>query len=471
MLFNSLSFLVFFPITTLLYFLIKPKYQWLILLLASCIFYMAFIPSYIFILLFTIVVDYFAGIFIEKAIDINKKRILWLSIFVNVGFLFVFKYYNFFVENINQVFGFSSPIPYWYIIFPVGLSFHTFQAMSYTIEVYRGHQKAEKHFGIYALYVMFYPQLVAGPIERPQNLLPQFHLPKAFNQLYFFEGIRLIIWGLFKKMVIADRASIYVDAVYAQPNLYGSPSVLLACFLFSIEIYCDFSGYSDIALGTARAMGFDLMVNFNRPYFATSIREFWARWHISLSTWFRDYVYIPLGGNRQGLNKMYFYTLIIFGLSGLWHGARWNFVVWGLLHSLFVVLQIFFERNIKFQLPNNQVFNIIKIFSTFILVSIIWVFFRATSLDQAFEILHKMVQNQGNLQLIVNSKLASFSSLSLLIILVATAMMFVVESRFSPKLNELNQRSFIDIMITVLALIFILCLGVFDNSSFIYFQF
>lgn len=299
MLFNSFQFLIFFPVVTLIYYLLPHRFRWLHLLISSCVFYMAFIPVYIFILFFTIIVDYIAGIMIEKESGRRRRLFLIISILVNVGFLAIFKYYNFFTENVNELLRLLHiayhPIPLLNIILPVGLSFHTFQAMSYTIEVYRGNQKAERHFGIYALYVMFYPQLVAGPIERPQNLLHQFKEEHKFSSQNLMDGLRLMLWGFFKKLVIADRLAQYVTIVYSFPAEFHYMNLIIATLFFTIQIYCDFSGYSDIAIGAARCMGFNLMTNFNRPYFSTNIQEFWKRWHISLSTWFRDYLYISLG--------------------------------------------------------------------------------------------------------------------------------------------------------------------------------
>ncbi|RZK15032.1 MAG: MBOAT family protein, partial [Flavobacterium sp.] len=300
MLFNSFHFLLFFPIVTAIYFIIPHKYRWLWLLLASCSFYMFFKAVYILILFFTIIIDYFAGIYIEQAGKmIDKKRLLLVSIIANVLVLAIFKYFNFLNDNVTGILswaGYRNPIPALSILLPIGLSFHTFQAMSYTIEVYRGNQKAERKFGIYALYVMFFPQLVAGPIERPQNMLPQFYERHIFNPVDVAEGLKRILIGLFKKVVVADRLAIYVNSVYGNYEQHGSLSLITATIFFSIQIYCDFSGYSGIAIGTARVLGFRLMENFNRPYFAKSISEFWSKWHISLSTWFKDYVYIPLGG-------------------------------------------------------------------------------------------------------------------------------------------------------------------------------
>ncbi|HEY4335802.1 MAG TPA: MBOAT family O-acyltransferase, partial [Puia sp.] len=318
MLFNSLDFLVFFPLVTVLYFLLPHRFRWIHLLVASCVFYMFFIPAYILILLFTVTLDYFAGIAIEKASGRRRKWFLVMSIAGNLGVLVVFKYGGFFTAQVNallQVLHSPGSLPVWEIILPIGLSFHTFQAMSYTIEVYRGNYPAERHFGLYAVYVLFYPQLVAGPIERPAGLLRQLRERHVFDWGNLGVGLRLMLWGFFKKLVIADRLGGYVNYVYNNLDHLSSVYVVLAVVFFSFQIYCDFSGYSDIAIGAARTMGFRLVTNFDRPYFARNIREFWARWHISLTSWFRDYVYIPMGGNRV---HWYRNILFVFLLSGLW---------------------------------------------------------------------------------------------------------------------------------------------------------
>jgi len=297
MLFNSPEFLLFFCIVTTLFFLLPHKFRWILLLLASCFFYMFFKAVYILILGFTIIIDYYAGIKIEAADQPKtKKNYLVLSLIANIGILAVFKYYNFINDNISGLYnllGYKNPIPYLKTLLPIGLSFHTFQAMSYTIEVYRGNQKAEKHFGIYALYVMFYPQLVAGPIERPQNILHQFHEKKYFDYERVLSGLRMMLLGFFKKIVIADRLSVYVDSVYGDVGHANFITVFIAIVFFSVQIYCDFSGYSDIAIGAAKVMGYDLMTNFNIPFISKNVTEFWRRWHISLSTWFNDYLFTP----------------------------------------------------------------------------------------------------------------------------------------------------------------------------------
>jgi alginate O-acetyltransferase complex protein AlgI len=319
MLFNSLQFLLFFAIITLLYFEIPHRSRWLLLLIASCYFYMVFVPMYLLILAFIIVIDYGAGLFIENQSNIHYKKIfLFVSLFINIGTLVLFKYYNFFNQNLTdllQIFKLHNTLPFLKIALPIGLSFHTFQAMSYTIEVYRGQQKAEKHFGIYALYVMFYPQLVAGPIERPQNILHQFREKHFVDWERIKSGLAMMLQGFIKKVVIADRLAMVVDAAYADPHATNGLSLAIATIFYAFQIYCDFSGYSDIGIGAARVMGFRLMTNFNAPYLANSVTEFWQRWHISLSSWFRDYVYIPLGGNRVGIKRWIFNICIVFIIS------------------------------------------------------------------------------------------------------------------------------------------------------------
>jgi alginate O-acetyltransferase complex protein AlgI len=402
MLFNSLQFLVFFPVVTALFFVLPHRFRWLLLLGASCVFYMAFVPAYIFILLFTIVIDYCAGLLIEAAQGSRRKLYLMLSLVANLGVLGVFKYYNFFIGNVGALLhwgGSAAALPLLRIMLPIGLSFHTFQAMSYTIEVYRGHQKAERHFGIYALYVLFYPQLVAGPIERPQNMLPQFHRKQYFDYDRVVSGLRLMAWGLFKKVVIADRLARLVNEVYDTPTHYRGLPLLVATVFFSIQIYGDFSGYSDIARGSARVMGFELMLNFDRPYFSRSLPEFWRRWHISLSTWFRDYLYIPLGGRRVALPRACFNLFCVFLLSGLWHGANWTFLVWGALHGAYLVIGILTRtsrQRLVERLPllSSPVLNVAL---TYALVAFAWIFFRANSAPDALYLIRHLFDTSAAL--------------------------------------------------------------------------
>jgi D-alanyl-lipoteichoic acid acyltransferase DltB (MBOAT superfamily) len=399
MLFNSFAFLVFFPVVTALYFAVPHRVRWLVLLVASCVFYMFFIPVYILILVLTIVVDYVAGILLEGAQGRRRRAYLGASIAANVGVLAVFKYWNFIADNVGPLGAWLHVgwgMPHLAIVLPIGLSFHTFQAMSYTIEVYRGHQKAERHFGIYALYVMFYPQLVAGPIERPQNLLHQFREEHSFDAERVKRGLQRMGFGMFKKVVLADQLAAPVNAVFGHLPRYHGLGLVVAVVFFSFQIYYDFSGYSDIALGSAEVMGFSLMKNFATPYFSTSIAEFWRRWHISLSTWFRDYVYIPLGGNKVGPGRRYLNLFVVFTVSGLWHGASWNFVIWGALHGMYLVVE-------RVSQPWRRRVGLARgglagQMGTFGLAAFAWIFFRAATLpDAAYVVRHLATGIRGDL--------------------------------------------------------------------------
>ena len=400
MLFNSLEFLFFFPIVTLLFYVLPHQYRWVHLLFASCVFYTFFIPQYIFILFITIVIDYIAGIWIERSSARKKKIILVVSIVSTCLVLFIFKYFDFFNQNmlaLSHQLGFYYPEKTISFLMPIGLSFHTFQSLSYVIEVYRGKQKAEKHFGIYSLYVMFYPQLVTGPIERPQNLLVQLREKINFNYDNLIQGLRLILFGLFIKMVVADNIAVYVDQIYKQPSEYNSFSILTGLFFYSFQIYGDFLGYSTIAVGCAKSMGYNLMDNFNNPYLSKSIGEFWQRWHISLSTWFRDYVYFPLGGNKVKIKRWMLNILVVFILSGFWHGANWTFVLWGLTHGLVYIIESLLTRILKLKKSENnsiqQLGAIFKTIKTFVIVTFIWVLFRASDLDQVKAIFSSLANN------------------------------------------------------------------------------
>lgn len=460
MLFNSITFLYFFVVTTSLFFILPHKYRWLLLLFASLYFYMFYKPVYILILIYTILVDYFSGILIEKSNSPKYKKIfLYFSIFANIGVLFFFKYFNFFNSNLSYVLDLLSVknnIPFLDIILPIGLSFHTFQALSYTIEVYRGNQSAEKHLGYYSLYVLFYPQLVAGPIERPQNILYQLHEEKTFNFDNAIVGLQLIFFGLFKKIVIADRLSVYVNEIYANTNQHYSLSIFIATVFFSIQIYCDFSGYSDIAKGTAKVLGYDLMLNFNFPYFAKSISGFWSRWHISLSTWFRDYVYIPLGGNRVSNLKLYRNIIIVFLLSGFWHGANWTFIIWGLIHALLLIFEnIFLKKNLFLKtLFSNQLI-------TFLLVSFTWIFFRSESIEKAILIFKKLFSFSFVFNL--NELSAGKGPLNLLFSFFFITLLFFIEK------FEINKK--INFFLTLMFILLIIYFGNYGNNEFIYFQF
>ncbi len=362
---------------------------------------MFFKAVYILILFFTIVIDYYAGILIEEALDLRKrKRFLWMSLAANIGVLAVFKYYNFLNGNISGLFnllGYTNPIPFLSILLPIGLSFHTFQAMSYTIEVYRGNQKAERHFGIYSLYVMFYPQLVAGPIERPQNLLPQFHEQKVFKYDDVADGLKQMLWGFFKKLVIADRLAILVNTVYGDVHSYTGVPLIIAAVFFTYQIYCDFSGYSDIAIGAARVMGFKLMTNFNRPLASRSPSEIWKRWHISLSSWINDYLFTPMSVAFRNWEKwgIMLAIFISFSISGLWHGASWNFIIWGMLNGLALCYELLInKRRKKWAKKLNPVFyNFSSKILTVSFFTFTLIFFRANNFGDALYVIKHLFTN------------------------------------------------------------------------------
>ncbi|WP_258138669.1 MBOAT family O-acyltransferase [Mucilaginibacter phenanthrenivorans] len=436
---------------------------------------MAFVPVYILILGFTIVVDYFAGILIEaEHVPRRRKLLLAASLITNVGILVVFKYFNFLNLNVDILlhkFNYHNPIPYLTILLPIGLSFHTFQAMSYTIEVYRGNQKAERHFGIYSLYVMFYPQLVAGPIERPQNILPQLHTRHSFDYDLMQSGLKMMLWGFFKKLVIADRLSIFVNSVYNNPDMHNGTTIVIASFFFAIQIYCDFSGYTDIAIGCARTMGFDLMKNFDRPYFASNIQDFWRRWHISLSTWFRDYVYIPLGGSKVSGGRRYLNVFIVFLLSGIWHGANYTYIIWGVLHGLYSVVYILIKPYLR-KTPENKFAAALMRFGNIVftisLVTFAWIFFRANSVKDAFTLIHNL-KSFGAMPFIGDG-VSNFAQSVLAIVL-----LFILEYKIEYFPGKFNFFSSPNIMLRwgtlVFTILWIIIFGVFNGSQFIYFQF
>ncbi|CAN5172664.1 MBOAT family protein [soil metagenome] len=489
MTFNSIEFAIFFIVLTSLYFVLPHRYRWLLLLAGSCYFYMAFVPVYILILGFTIVVDYFAGILIENEHTSKRKLFLIASIAANIGVLAMFKYYNFLDRNLSLLLhttGHINPFPLLSIILPIGLSFHTFQAMSYTIEVYRGHQTAERHFGIYALYVMFYPQLVAGPIERPQNLIHQFYEKHEFDYKRVTDGLKLMLWGLFKKVVIADRLAIIVDNVYDHPTNFTGLSLIIATVFFAFQIFCDFSGYSDIAIGAAKVMGFKLMTNFNRPYHAKSMSEFWKRWHISLSTWFRDYLYISLGGNRVSIPRWYLNLFIVFLISGLWHGANWTFIIWGALHGFYLLFglipptsrdhAIHFIGINKFPLLNNG----IQMLTTFMLVTFAWVFFRANSVNEAIYVIKNAIFGLPNdvryfihhHTLNLNLGLYQVSLTTAVLLLVFLESAHFIQKHHHTMVDWINSKPvFLRWSIYYILIFIIILKGLHTDKQFIYFQF
>lgn len=476
MLFNSFQFLLFFPIVTILFFVLPHKFRWMWLLGASCYFYMALIPIYILILVLTIIIDYFAGILIENSPQQKKRSYLVMSLISNIGILAFFKYYDFFIENVNGVcysMGIPCDIPLLDIVLPVGLSFHTFQAMSYTIEIYRGNQKAEKHFGIYALYVMFYPQLVAGPIERPQNVLYQFREKQVLKYENVSAGLKQMLWGLFKKVAIADRLSVIVDQVYSQPDDHSSFAIFVAAVLFAFQIYCDFSGYSDIALGSARVMGFTLMENFRTPFMSKSVTEFWRRWHISLSTWFNDYLYTPFVMNKRHWGKWAVVAglVLTFGISGLWHGPAWTFVIYGLLHGFAIIIE-FVTKKTRKKITRISPFLLgtaVGTILTFFYFVFTLIFFRATDFSHAQDILTGLFSFEGGTGLVAGDVKQGY--------LVVSFILLFLFMLFDPFMDDLVKRrtSFTRSAYAQLTFAFIFALlilfGHFSHTSFIYFQF
>lgn len=385
MLFNSLEFAAFLPIVFFLYWWLPHKYRWTLMLAASYYFYMSWNAKYVVLILFTTGISYGAGLLLEKQTSKkNKQVIVAVTAILCLGMLFFFKYFEFISESVSEVLEIfaiqMSPMTL-KLLLPVGISFYTFQTVSYVIDVYRGEIPAEKHFGYYAVFISFFPQLVAGPIERTSNLLPQIKAEHEFDYSQATYGLKLMAWGLFKKIIIADTLSGYVSTVYDAPQRFSGFALVLATVFFSLQIYCDFSGYSDIAIGTAKLFGVNLTTNFKSPYFSQSIKEFWSRWHISLSTWFRDYIYIPLGGNRVGKVKHIVNLMITFGASGLWHGANWTFVVWGEIHGVAQAIE-----NLTISKSKQKSTGIvwwIRVLLVFMYVSLAWVFFVSNSIEDA----------------------------------------------------------------------------------------
>jgi D-alanyl-lipoteichoic acid acyltransferase DltB (MBOAT superfamily) len=403
MLFNSISFAIFFPLVFFIYWFIGRfglKTQNTFLIGASYFFYACWDYRFLFLLIFSTFLDYYTG---SKIFDAKttraKKKWLWLSIIVNLGFLGVFKYFNFFSESFSEMFtafGFQADPVLLHIILPVGISFYTFHGLSYVIDLYYGRIVPERNFINYALFVSFFPLLVAGPIERATHLLPQVQKPRTFEYNKAIDGLRQILWGLFKKIVVADTCAIYVNAVFDNPHLYSGSSHAVAAIFFAFQIYGDFSGYSDIALGTARLLGFELLRNFNFPYFSRDIAEFWRRWHISLSSWFRDYLYIPLGGSRGSTLKKVRNIFIIFVVSGFWHGANWTFLAWGALNALYFLPLMMLNKNRENIgtvaqgriLPSPR--ELWQMVVTFALTVFAWIFFRAETMTDAFHFIGRI---------------------------------------------------------------------------------
>lgn len=474
MLFNSLSFLLFFSTVLLLYYFLPSRYRWILLLISSLFFYMCWKWEYIFLIFIPATIDFFVAKKIEQSEDKkHRKLLLVISIVTNLGLLFYFKYYNFFIDSFNATSSFFSA-PFFIdavrILLPVGISFYTFQSISYTVEVYRRNIVAEKSFGRFALFVSYFPQLVAGPINRPQVLLPQLREFKQLNYTNMVEGSRLILWGLFKKVVIADRLSFFANIVFNNPESYHGMSVMIAVVFFSFQIYCDFSGYSDIAIGVAKMMGVDLVRNFNKPYYSHSIKEFWAKWHISLSTWFRDYLYIPMGGNKVSVPRWLLNLFITFLISGIWHGASWNFVIWGAIHGIFIVLE---ALNSKYSIIKLQVPSFLKMIFTFSIVCFAWIFFRANTIHDSFTVINNLFNFQHSFLAEIKQLNGSDTyNLALGIPLIFLLIVFERGSEIKLLQDRFYSNTGFRYLCYIILIVLIAFFGVFvDQSSFIYFQF
>jgi len=469
MLFNSFEFLIFFPIVFILYWVLttSTKYQNILLLLSSYIFYGWWDWRFLALIIFSSFVDYFIGLKLHSE-NIPKRRRNWLffSLFSNLSLLAVFKYYNFFIDSFSSVmlsFGWKVDDLTLNLILPVGISFFTFQTLSYTIDIFRKEFKPTKDIIAFFTFVSFFPQLVAGPIERASNLLPQVTSKRKFNYLWFKDGFLQILIGLFRKIVIADNLATYVDAVYQNSEIHNSSTLIIATVFYAFQIYFDFAGYSDIAIGTAKILGFKFNRNFNLPYFSKSLTEFWRKWHMSLSFWLRDYLYISLGGNRKGIKITYRNLMITMLLGGLWHGSSWNFVIWGGIHGLVLVIEKYFFN--KKQISN---YGTIGYFVTFSIITLAWVFFRSQNIDTAFNIINKILHFDFLLPFVGDTNNVTTSILMLFIGLLIDFLLF----RKQLFLEELGSKLKI-VSYVMLSFIIITLLNLFYSTSdnFIYFQF
>lgn len=489
MLFNSLEFLIFFPIVTLVYFLIPQRYRYLWLLGASYYFYSCWNAQYALLMATSTFITYLSGIFISKSkTDRGRKLSVAASFVLNLAILFYFKYFYFTMDNINMIrgmLGLSMLKPKFDVILPVGISFYTFQALSYTMDVYRNDIPPEKNIFRYALFVSFFPQLVAGPIERSKNLLTQLREEHHFDYIRARHGLLVMLWGFFLKLVIADRAAILVNTVYDNAEKFGGAILVLATLAFAVQIYCDFASYSIIAKGAAKVMGFELMDNFRQPYFSISIAEFWRRWHISLSSWFKDYLYIPLGGNRKGTVRKYINLMIVFVVSGLWHGASWNFVIWGALHGIYQVIGGMTLSTRKFCceiLDIDRKTHHYRLFQqtiTLALVAFGWIFFRSESLSQALTIIKGIFTNFAPWTLWSGITEMGLDNANLIVLVLSVAVLIFESVKEQAGVRFFERIEKMHIMArwpVYLGLVFsVLIFGIygpgFAASQFIYFQF
>tara|TARA_R110002111_G_scaffold110212_5_gene169537 strand:+ start:12225 stop:13658 length:1434 start_codon:yes stop_codon:yes gene_type:complete len=477
MLFNSLEFFIFLPIVFILYWFVlgnKLKYQNLLIVFASYVFYGWWDWRFLSLIIFSSFVDYGIGVLLSKEAEQHKRKILlWTSICVNIGFLGFFKYYNFFVESFVDSFSFFGSelsVNTLNIILPVGISFYTFQTLSYTIDVYNKRLEPTKDIVAFFAFVSFFPQLVAGPIERATNLLPQFYKKREFHYANAVDGMRQVIWGLFKKVVIADNCAKYANIIFNNSDDYSGSTLLLGAFLFAFQIYGDFSGYSDIAIGISRFFGFDLKQNFAFPYFSRDIAEFWRRWHMSLSTWFRDYIYIPLGGSRGSLNKKIRNVFIIFLVSGFWHGANWTFIIWGGLNALYFLPLLLTNKNRVNTdvVAENRILpslrELLQMLVTFFITLVAWVFFRADSVSHAFSYLQDML----SLSLFSKPAIIPYTVLFLVIVFITIEWLGRHGQYALERIDKINKPLRWSFYIVLIMLMFLFT-G--EEQAFIYFQF
>lgn len=496
MLFNSVEFLIFFPIVCLGYYIIPNRVRYIWLLLVSYFFYMCWDVKYSLLLLFSTFITYVSGILIKKEIEKGenvsnrrKKAYVAISFILNLAILIIFKYLDWMIESVNSfinIVGGEYSFNTLSLILPVGISFYIFQALSYTVDVYRCEVEAQTNFAKYALFVSFFPQLVAGPIERSKNLLRQIDEQHYFKYDRMIRGLLLMLWGYFLKLVIADRVAIYVDCIFADYSAFDGAFLVLAAILFGIQIYCDFAGYSSIAIGAAEIMGFHLMENFNCPYLSESVAEFWRRWHISLSTWFRDYLYIPLGGNRKGLLRKYVNLMIVFCVSGLWHGANLTYLVWGGANGLYQIFGEIFKPLKKLAIKilhlhtESWGHKLLKKVITFVLIDVAWIFFRAETITDAISIFKIAVTNfhvvnllNGSLyKICLNQKNFEILWFAIGILLISD----LFKSRGIVIRDVIiRQDLWFRWCVYICAIFFVLIFGIwggtYDAASFIYFQF
>lgn len=484
MAFNSLEFLLFFFTVAAIYFLCPQRYRWAWLLAASYYFYAAWALEYVVWLAVSTLTVYVLALQIAgTSSQARRKVLLVLGLVLELALLVVLKYLSFFSDSLRALFesfNLLYNVPAFQFLFPIGISFYTLQTLSYLVDVYRGRVEPERHLGILALFVSFFPQLVAGPIERAGHLLPQFRVKHDLSVSSVSSGLRLMLWGMFKKVVVADRLAIYVDAVYNNPADHRGFPIILATYFYAVQIYCDFSAYTDVALGVAKVMGYDLVGNFRQPYSASSIADFWRRWHISLSSWFRDYLYIPLGGSRVSRWRWYINLMLVFLLSGLWHGADWTLVLWGGMHGLYYLVEAWTQkaRDKVFRslhLEKHPVRTAIGVFVTLNLVCFAWLFFRANSISDAFLLVSNMVQVRAStdlyapwLELAGNPGLEMALASGLVALL---AIAHVLCEHDGQVLFRIGKRGWIRWIVYLLLALAILNLGIAKQMPFVYLQF